>query len=215
MDLLIASGFRRPSRRTALAIGWQTPVTGIFHETATGARPSPCGLAMTTRRYVHLETEFPFQKHSSDASSVGSLDPYSQIVCIGSVEELERLSGVTGLTDLHRDKIDHITIPSRQGKGTLKRIEEVFDCWFESGRCVFGSRALDTSGHDADPASMTVFLACHTRKRTTPSRTRRLSKKASRQISSRRVSTRLVAGSTPSSSWELISSARRHGRTSS
>ncbi|CAL1707664.1 unnamed protein product [Somion occarium] len=37
-----------------------------------------------------------------------------EIVCIGSVEELERLSGATG-------------------KGQLKRIEEVFDCWFESG----------------------------------------------------------------------------------
>ena len=57
-----------------------------------------------------------------------------QIVCIGSVEELERLSGVTGITDLHRDKIDHITIPSETGRGVLRRVEEVFDCWFESGR---------------------------------------------------------------------------------
>lgn len=57
-----------------------------------------------------------------------------QIVCVGSVEELERLSGVQGINDLHRDKIDHITIPSKQGKGNLKRVEEVFDCWFESGR---------------------------------------------------------------------------------
>jgi len=51
------------------------------------------------------------------------------------VEELERLSGVKDITDIHRDKIDHISIPSKQGKGNLKRIEEVFDCWFESGRC--------------------------------------------------------------------------------
>ncbi|KAF9010556.1 tRNA synthetases class I-domain-containing protein [Cyathus striatus] len=56
-----------------------------------------------------------------------------EIVCISSVEELERLSGVTGIIDIHRDKIDHITIPSKHGKGQLKRIEEVFDCWFESG----------------------------------------------------------------------------------
>lgn len=61
----------------------------------------------------------------------------AQIVPIGSIEELERLSGVTGITDLHRDKIDHITIPSKTGKGQLKRVEEVFDCWFESGRYVF------------------------------------------------------------------------------
>jgi len=57
-----------------------------------------------------------------------------KIVCVGSVEELETLSGTTGITDIHREKIDHITIPSKQGKGDLKRIEEIFDCWFESGR---------------------------------------------------------------------------------
>ncbi|GAA6058910.1 hypothetical protein JCM10212_002862 [Sporobolomyces blumeae] len=60
-------------------------------------------------------------------------DDYQEIVCISSIEELEELSGVKGITDLHRDKIDHITIPSKQGKGDLKRVEEVFDCWFESG----------------------------------------------------------------------------------
>lgn len=60
----------------------------------------------------------------------------TQIVCITSVEELEKLSGVTGIKDLHRENIDHITIPSKQGKGDLKRVEEVFDCWFESGRYV-------------------------------------------------------------------------------
>lgn len=37
------------------------------------------------------------------------------------------------MTDLHRHLIDHLTIPSRQGKGVLKRVDEVFDCWFESG----------------------------------------------------------------------------------
>lgn len=29
--------------------------------------------------------------------------------------------------------IDHLTIPSRRGKDPLRRIAEVFDCWFESG----------------------------------------------------------------------------------
>ena len=44
------------------------------------------------------------------------------------------LSGVSGITDIHRESIDHITIPSKHGKGVLRRVEEVFDCWFESGR---------------------------------------------------------------------------------
>ncbi len=59
-------------------------------------------------------------------------DDLEEIVAIGSVEELFELSGVR-VTDLHKEFVDHITIPSRQGKGTLKRIDEVFDCWFESG----------------------------------------------------------------------------------
>ncbi|KAI9203065.1 tRNA synthetases class I-domain-containing protein [Polychytrium aggregatum] len=60
-------------------------------------------------------------------------EDFEEIVAIGSVAELEELSGVTGITDLHRDSIDHITIPSKKGKGQLRRVEEVFDCWFESG----------------------------------------------------------------------------------
>lgn len=63
-----------------------------------------------------------------------------EIVCVGSVKELEELSGVEGIVDLHREFIDKITIPSKQGKGELKRIEEVFDCWFESGSMPFASQ---------------------------------------------------------------------------
>ena len=37
------------------------------------------------------------------------------------------------MTDLHRHFIDHLTIPSQQGKGDLQRVPDVFDCWFESG----------------------------------------------------------------------------------
>lgn len=55
-----------------------------------------------------------------------------EVVCIGSIEELEKLSGVK-VNDLHREVVDKITIPSQQGKGLLKRVPEVFDCWFESG----------------------------------------------------------------------------------
>ena len=37
------------------------------------------------------------------------------------------------MTDLHRHFIDHLEIPSKEGKGMLRRVDEVFDCWFESG----------------------------------------------------------------------------------
>ncbi|NXB83573.1 SYIC protein, partial [Vidua chalybeata] len=55
-----------------------------------------------------------------------------EVVCVGSVAELEELSGVK-VTDLHRESIDQLSIPSRCGKGALRRVPEVFDCWFESG----------------------------------------------------------------------------------
>lgn len=68
-------------------------------------------------------------------------DDFKEIVAVGSVQELKDLSGYTGeLTDLHRDKVDHITIPSKQGKGVLRRVSEVFDCWFESGSMPYASQ---------------------------------------------------------------------------
>ncbi|KAI9709142.1 MAG: isoleucine--tRNA ligase [Bogoriella megaspora] len=67
-------------------------------------------------------------------------EDFKEIVCVGSIEELKRLSGYQGdVTDLHRDKVDKITIPSKEGRGDLHRIEEVFDCWFESGSMPYAS----------------------------------------------------------------------------
>ncbi len=55
-----------------------------------------------------------------------------EVVCVGSIEELEKLSGCK-VQDLHKHVVDEIEIHSRMGKGMLKRIPEVLDCWFESG----------------------------------------------------------------------------------
>ncbi|KEF60438.1 isoleucyl-tRNA synthetase [Exophiala aquamarina CBS 119918] len=67
-------------------------------------------------------------------------EDYSEVVAIGSIDELKRLSGYDGeITDLHRDSVDDITIPSQKGNGVLRRVEEVFDCWFESGSMPYAS----------------------------------------------------------------------------
>ena len=63
---------------------------------------------------------------------IWSSEDGQETICVGSIEELERLSGVK-IDDLHRETVDKITIPSREGKGQLRRVSEVFDCWFESG----------------------------------------------------------------------------------
>jgi len=51
-------------------------------------------------------------------------------ICIGSVKELEELSGQK-ITDLHKHFVDQIVI-KKDGKEYYK-IPEVLDCWFESG----------------------------------------------------------------------------------
>ncbi len=57
-------------------------------------------------------------------------DDPSDMICVGSVAELEALSG-RKVTDLHKHYIDDITI-TRDGH-TYRRTPEVLDCWFESG----------------------------------------------------------------------------------
>lgn len=75
-------------------------------------------------------------------------EDYEEMVCIGSVEELKKLSGRDDITDLHRESIDSIEIPSQKGKGMLKRIEEVFDCWFESGSMPYASKHYPMENKD-------------------------------------------------------------------
>lgn len=53
-------------------------------------------------------------------------------LCVGSRQELKDLSGVYP-DDLHKQFVDTITIPCKKCGGTMRRIPEVFDCWFESG----------------------------------------------------------------------------------
>jgi isoleucyl-tRNA synthetase len=54
----------------------------------------------------------------------------SHMICVGSIRELEELSGQK-VTDLHKHIVDRIVI-RKDGK-TYRRTPEVLDCWFESG----------------------------------------------------------------------------------
>ena len=53
-------------------------------------------------------------------------------ICIGSIAELESFTGVR-IEDLHRENVDPLTFELEGEAGTYRRIEEVLDCWFESG----------------------------------------------------------------------------------
>lgn len=87
-------------------------------------------------------------------------DDFEEMICVGSVAELEELSGVKGITDLHREQIDSILIPSRQGKGMLKRVDEVLDCWFESGCVPYAQKHYPFENKEAfDDAFPADFIA--------------------------------------------------------
>ncbi len=55
---------------------------------------------------------------------------------LGSVSQIEERSGKT-VKDLHKEYLDEIQYPCKCG-GTMKRVTEVLDCWFESGSMPYG-----------------------------------------------------------------------------
>jgi len=61
----------------------------------------------------------------------------SDSLCVGSIRELEELSGQK-VTDLHKHRIDPIEIV-KNGK-RYRRTPEVLDCWFESGAMPYGQK---------------------------------------------------------------------------
>lgn len=54
-------------------------------------------------------------------------------VCLGSAAELQEKTGSKDIPDIHMHFIDHLRFQCEQCDGEMKRISEVFDCWFESG----------------------------------------------------------------------------------
>ncbi len=60
-------------------------------------------------------------------------------ICIGSRAELAELSGRADASgvELHRPYIDEVTFTCPDCSGTMKRVPEVIDCWFDSGAMPF------------------------------------------------------------------------------
>jgi len=66
----------------------------------------------------------------------GGCEPGHRLFVPASIAELQRESGST-VTDLHRPTVDEITWPCPEGDGTMRRVPDVLDCWFESGSMPF------------------------------------------------------------------------------
>jgi len=55
-----------------------------------------------------------------------------ELKVFGSVKELEEASGKT-VADLHKHVVDKITVLCKKCQGTMRRIPDVLDAWFDSG----------------------------------------------------------------------------------
>ncbi len=97
-------------------------------------------------------------------------DPaYPRIDVYGSLDDLERDFGVRP-APLHRPAIDDLTRPNPDdptGRSTMRRVEEVLDCWFESGSMPFAQVHYPFENadwfHDHFPADFIVEYNNQTR----------------------------------------------------
>ena len=60
-------------------------------------------------------------------------------VVLGSIDEIYNVSGVK-LDNLHRQFVDKVTFKCDCCEGTMQRVPEVLDCWFESGSVPFAQK---------------------------------------------------------------------------
>ena len=67
-----------------------------------------------------------------------NIDDANDIIIIDSVEQLEILTGEK-INDLHPEFVNKLIIKkmSDEGQKIYKRVDDVFDCWFESGSMTF------------------------------------------------------------------------------
>jgi isoleucyl-tRNA synthetase len=66
----------------------------------------------------------------------------------GAIKDLEERSGAS-IEDLHKHFIDDIKFSCEKCGGTMKRVDEVFDCWFESGSMPYAQAHYPFDGKDS------------------------------------------------------------------
>ncbi len=90
-------------------------------------------------------------------------DDPKDLICVGSIAELEQLSGVR-VTDLHKHIVDRVVI-EKDGK-RYRRTPEVLDCWFESGAMPYAQQHYpfapgDSASGDGTDARFQAFFPAH------------------------------------------------------
>lgn len=79
------------------------------------------------------------------------------LLCIGSRQELSELTGKDqSQLDPHRPFVDDITFGCKECGGTMVRVPEVIDCWYDSGAMPFAQW-----GYPHQPGSVEAFQAAY------------------------------------------------------
>ncbi|NMB78712.1 MAG: isoleucine--tRNA ligase, partial [Methanomicrobiales archaeon] len=76
---------------------------------------------------------------------------------VGTIAELEKLSGKP-LPDPHRPYVDAVTIPCSCG-GSMKRVEDIFDVWFDSAVASWATLGFPNKTQDFDALWPADFIA--------------------------------------------------------
>lgn len=90
---------------------------------------------------------------------VWKCDGSDHVEVIGSRAELEEKSGVS-VDDLHKHYVDEITWPSPDGRGTMRRVPEVLDCWFESGSMPYAQNHYPFENKEFFEANFPAHFIC-------------------------------------------------------
>jgi isoleucyl-tRNA synthetase len=76
---------------------------------------------------------------------------------VGTIADLEKLSG-RPLPDPHRPYVDEVTIPCACG-GTMKRVEDIFDVWFDSAVASWATLGFPNKTQDFERLWPADFIA--------------------------------------------------------
>ncbi len=85
-------------------------------------------------------------------------DP-SRMICVGSLAELQQLSGVE-LDDPHRPFVDDVTFAVEGEPGTYRRVPQVIDAWFDSGSMPFAQFGAPYRNADEARAAYPADFIC-------------------------------------------------------
>ncbi|MBB2912872.1 isoleucyl-tRNA synthetase [Streptosporangium becharense] len=85
----------------------------------------------------------------------------SHVTCVGSLEELSRLSGrdVSGL-DPHRPYVDDVTLPCPACGAEARRVPDVIDAWYDSGSMPFAQWGAPHRNADMLDAAYPAQFIC-------------------------------------------------------